>query len=66
MKCDSAQALGSDVSNLPETLSRRLIYHILTMELVGLIVSQPCMYLIMRMSLSVTESSGGLSFLFVS
>ena len=45
---------------------RRIIYHILTVEPVELIVSRACMYLIMHMPLSVTESLGGLSFPFVS
>lgn len=65
MKCDSAQELGSDVSDLLESLLRRIIYHILTVEPVGLIVSHACMHLIVHMSLSVTESLDGLSFHFL-
>lgn len=58
--------LGSDASDMLESLLRRIIYHIISVELVGLIVSQAGMCLVVCMSLSATESLGRLAFPFVS
>lgn len=66
MKCDVLKCSDLTCLTCWSLCLRRIIYHILTVEPVELIVSHACMYLILHMSLRMTESFGRPSSPFVS